>query len=92
MADLREFLLDLSLVALHLFHIAGVALVALLFLDGGQDSPSGSSSAYNVFEGHRQNVSFFEGELFATELGKLGCVFHHLVVAFALLCKSRQVK
>ena len=71
LANASEFSFNGLLVVFDFLDIFIISLDVLLLLDGGKDTPGGTTCSYNVFEGHSQDVSFLKGELLGPRLCKL---------------------
>ena len=74
LADSGKLLLNLSFVGLYFMYVFLVALGVFLLLDGGQDSPSGTSGSDNVLESDGEDVSLLKRKLLGAGLSELGCI------------------
>ena len=77
LADSSQFLFDFTFISLNLLHVLLITFSVFLLLDGGEHSPSCSSSADNVLECNRENVSLFKSQFLTSSFSKLGGVGSH---------------
>jgi len=79
-ADLLELLLDLVSVLFDLSNVLVGSLSFLFLLDGGDDSPRGTSCSHNILVGDRQKIALINRQ-FSSDLIRLVTEFWvwHLV-------------
>lgn len=78
--DVGQLLLDLVSVFLDSLDVVLVALVLLLLLNGGDDSPGGTAGSDHVLIGNRKEVALLNSEL-NVELGNSLHGVHHFYQA-----------
>lgn len=81
LADLAELLFNLRPVLLDHLDLGLVALRLLLLLDGGDDTPRGSTGTDDVLVGDGQEIALLDGEFLVGGCDALHVVDH--------LCKTR---
>lgn len=82
-ADLGQLLLDLLTVFLDESDLRLIALRLLLLLDGGDDSPRGTTRADDVLVGDGKEVALFDGQLLICCGNVLHLINHFCITVLA---------
>lgn len=89
LADLLELELNLAAVLLDGGDVLVGALGLFLLLDGGDNTPRGTTGTDNILVGNAQKVALIDSELTA-DLGHLLHIGNHLIVALGLLAEASE--